>query len=128
MHGAVSLLTFHISTVNLDERGIIDVASKSSVNSLKIWFVAIARQLHAVCEMARKVFHEGPGCDGIASTEKERWNELRFGVDSDPRPHVTAMALREFLRRNLLFLCIRRNSTPNLPESTCREGLPVFPL
>jgi len=89
--------------VNLDEHGVVDIVSKSGLDSSQVRFQAVARQLHAVRESAGNVFHEQAGGFGISQSEHEGRNQFGIGIDSDPRPHIaTNAALLDSLRRRVL--------------------------
>jgi hypothetical protein len=75
-------------TINLDEHGVVDIVAERCLDCGQIRFQPIGRQLHAVSETARKIFHEIARRLRVSLAKHEARRQLRIRVDCNPRPDI----------------------------------------
>lgn len=103
---AVAFLRLRAIAVQLDQHRIVDVIPKGVLNRLQIHAVAVRRKLNAIGKAACQIVHESLG--GLHSTvaEGEGSNQLRIGVNRNPRPHIAITKLALLFSRDILLLGI----------------------
>jgi len=90
---AVPLLAFRLVAVVLHQLCEIDFIREGINHGVQINLVAIARQLDAVGKALLKVLIELRGASCVPLSHEPRANQLRFGVNRYPCPHVAAHAV-----------------------------------
>ena len=99
-------------TVELDQLGVIDVRAESAFDRFQIRSMTIARKLDAIGQPRRNVIDKGPRAIAVATADEIANDELRIGVQANPRPNVSS-AFRSGLRPcDVLLLGV--NESPSL--------------
>lgn len=99
--GRHAVMFFQHRVVNVDTEGV--------VNGIQVNLMSIGRQLHAVRQTVRNIFHEVIGGRGGSRTDSVSGDQFRVGIDSSPCPAVAPLAALRFWD----VLLFRANERPN---------------
>lgn len=91
-------------TVNLDQLRVIDLRAERILHRLNIGLVRVGRQLNAMAQAAGQIVHELVRRASVPPSDMPAGNQLRFGIDRRPRPHVAVTELPALLLRDVLRL------------------------
>lgn len=92
--------------IQLDEHGVVHVASECALNGVQVRLVAVRGELHPVCQPAPYVLHEVVGVFGVSPAYKVGHDQLAVGVQSCPCPSVSSTFRGGLGSRDVLLLRI----------------------
>ena len=103
--GAVPLLSAFGYAVDLDEHGVVDIATKRLIDRLDVHLQSIASKLDAIRQTARKVFKEVTGGFRVALADQPARHQLGIGINRGPEPSIArAGIVGRDLGRHILLL------------------------
>ena len=96
----------------LNQHRVIDIAGEGRVHGVEIDVVPVRRELDAVCQPIRQIFHESDGRFRSSRSYEPARDKLCVRVDGDPGPNIAVTKLPLKLRGHVLRL--RVHEAPNL--------------
>jgi len=91
-------------SVNLDQRGVVNIATKRAFDGFQVDSQAIGRHLNAIRKATRQVQHEMMRTPRVAGADKIGDQQLRVGIYGGPRPSVTVTKLAAQMLRHVPLL------------------------
>ena len=101
-----TLHAFRRCAVQLHQHGIVNVATESALNCLKVCLVAVAGELDAIGKARAKVVHQAHGAVAVAPANEIRNDQLRVGLNRRPGPSIAIGQVLPFRRCNVLLFRI----------------------
>ena len=84
------------------------LGTESAFDRLQIWPMSVARKLHAVAKALSKIVDENLSRFAVAAANVEGRNQLRVGVQPNPRPDITSAFRGLFRGRQVLLFRVAK--------------------